>query len=242
MRPARPANHAACTRTIEVRTRAASRRSLSAGASATPVAPCPCCSVTAPPPSDAILGRDAPAGHRHQTSCDARRGTLASRTDGHTSLSRSRAAQDARIIRWAETRARASGVASAAAGACRFEQREAFGSPHAPAARHSSMIRSCHSWRWALPWWQGGVMRQLKHPATIISMVALFAALSGGAVAGTLVSGAQLKNHSIAANKLTAGGDWPAGRGARARGLCAGLLARRARSARGGRLSARRAL
>jgi hypothetical protein len=47
-------------------------------------------------------------------------------------------------------------------------------------------------------------MRHLKHPATIVSMVALFAALSGGAIAGTLISGSQIKNHSISAKKLTA--------------------------------------
>jgi hypothetical protein len=48
-------------------------------------------------------------------------------------------------------------------------------------------------------------MRHLRHPATVVSIVALFAALSGGAIAGTLISGSQIKNHSIAAKKLTAG-------------------------------------
>jgi hypothetical protein len=46
-------------------------------------------------------------------------------------------------------------------------------------------------------------MRHFKHPATIISTVALFAALSGGAIAGTVISGTQIKNHSIPAKKLT---------------------------------------
>jgi hypothetical protein len=48
-------------------------------------------------------------------------------------------------------------------------------------------------------------MRHLRHPATVVSIVALFAALSWGAIAGTLISGSQIKNHSIAAKKLTAG-------------------------------------
>jgi hypothetical protein len=47
-------------------------------------------------------------------------------------------------------------------------------------------------------------MRHLKHPATVIATVALFAALSGGAIAGTVISGNQIKNHSIPAKKLTA--------------------------------------
>ena len=46
-------------------------------------------------------------------------------------------------------------------------------------------------------------MSRLKHPATIIAMVALFAAFSGGAVAGTLISGSQIRNHTIPAKKLT---------------------------------------
>jgi hypothetical protein len=37
-------------------------------------------------------------------------------------------------------------------------------------------------------------MRHLKHPATVIATVALFAALSGGAIAGTLISGSEIKN------------------------------------------------
>jgi len=49
-------------------------------------------------------------------------------------------------------------------------------------------------------------MKNLKHPATIIAMLALLVALgSGAAVAGGLISGASIKNHSIPANKLTAG-------------------------------------
>lgn len=46
-------------------------------------------------------------------------------------------------------------------------------------------------------------MRDLKHPATIIALVALSAALSGGAIAGTLISGSQIRDHSIPAKKLT---------------------------------------
>jgi hypothetical protein len=46
-------------------------------------------------------------------------------------------------------------------------------------------------------------MQAWKHPALIVSIVALFAALSGGAIAGTLISGSQIKNHSIPAKKLT---------------------------------------
>ena len=47
-------------------------------------------------------------------------------------------------------------------------------------------------------------MKQLKHPATIIAAIALFAALSGGAGAAmtTLISGSQIKNGSIPVNKL----------------------------------------
>lgn len=48
-------------------------------------------------------------------------------------------------------------------------------------------------------------MRHLRHPATVIAIVALFAALSGGAIAGTMISGSQIKNHSIPAKKLTPG-------------------------------------
>ena len=49
-------------------------------------------------------------------------------------------------------------------------------------------------------------MKHLKHPATIIAAIALFAALSGGAGAAmtTLISGSQIKNHSIPVNKLSA--------------------------------------
>jgi hypothetical protein len=48
------------------------------------------------------------------------------------------------------------------------------------------------------------LMKGLKHPATIIAVVALFVALGGGAaLASGLVSGSQIENHSIAAKKLT---------------------------------------
>jgi hypothetical protein len=48
-------------------------------------------------------------------------------------------------------------------------------------------------------------MKHLKHPATIIASLALFVALGGGAwaAANSLISGSQIKNHSIAAKKLT---------------------------------------
>lgn len=46
-------------------------------------------------------------------------------------------------------------------------------------------------------------MKQLKHPATIVAMLAMFVALSGGALASGLISGSQIKNHSIAEKKLT---------------------------------------
>ena len=48
-------------------------------------------------------------------------------------------------------------------------------------------------------------MKYLKHPATIIAMVALFIALGGGAAAyaSGLISGSKIKNHSIPATKLT---------------------------------------
>ena len=47
-------------------------------------------------------------------------------------------------------------------------------------------------------------MKRLKHPATIIASLALFVALGGGAWgASTLISGSHIKNHSIAAKKLT---------------------------------------
>lgn len=46
-------------------------------------------------------------------------------------------------------------------------------------------------------------MKQLKHPATIIATLALFVGLAGGAYAGGLIDGSQIKNHTIAAKKLT---------------------------------------
>jgi hypothetical protein len=48
-------------------------------------------------------------------------------------------------------------------------------------------------------------VKQLKHPATIIAAVALFASLGGGAVAYATgaINGALIKNHSIATKKLT---------------------------------------
>jgi hypothetical protein len=46
-------------------------------------------------------------------------------------------------------------------------------------------------------------MKHLKHPATLIAALALFVALGGGAWASVLMSGSQIKNHSIAAKKLT---------------------------------------
>lgn len=48
-------------------------------------------------------------------------------------------------------------------------------------------------------------MNHLKHPATIIAAVALFVAIGGGtaAYASGLISGSQIKNHSIPAKKLT---------------------------------------
>jgi len=46
-------------------------------------------------------------------------------------------------------------------------------------------------------------MKQLKHPATVIAALALFVALGGGAWASGLISGANIRNHSIAATKLT---------------------------------------
>lgn len=48
-------------------------------------------------------------------------------------------------------------------------------------------------------------MKYLRHPATIIAAIALFVALGGGAAwASGLISGSQIKNHSIPAKKLTA--------------------------------------
>ncbi len=48
-------------------------------------------------------------------------------------------------------------------------------------------------------------MKHLKHPATIIAAIALFAALGGGAAAyaSGLIPGSRIKNHSIPAKKLT---------------------------------------
>ena len=48
-------------------------------------------------------------------------------------------------------------------------------------------------------------MRFLKHPATVIATVALVIAVGGGtaAYASGLIDGSQIKNHSIAAKKLT---------------------------------------
>jgi len=47
-------------------------------------------------------------------------------------------------------------------------------------------------------------VKHFKHPATIIALIALFAALSGGAGAAmsTLISGSKIKNASIPLNKL----------------------------------------
>lgn len=47
-------------------------------------------------------------------------------------------------------------------------------------------------------------MNSWKHPATIIAAIALFVALGGGAFAAVVINGSQIKNHSIAAKKLTA--------------------------------------
>src|SRR5262249_5181389 len=48
-------------------------------------------------------------------------------------------------------------------------------------------------------------MKRLKHPAMIVAVVALFVAAGGGtaAYASGLINGSQIKNHSIAATKLT---------------------------------------
>ena len=48
-------------------------------------------------------------------------------------------------------------------------------------------------------------MKSLKHPATVIAALALFVALGSGAWASGLISGSHIKNHSIAAKKLTQG-------------------------------------
>jgi hypothetical protein len=49
-------------------------------------------------------------------------------------------------------------------------------------------------------------MKLLKHPATVIAALALFAALSGvaGATVSGMISGSQIKNHSIPVTKLSA--------------------------------------
>lgn len=48
-------------------------------------------------------------------------------------------------------------------------------------------------------------MKAWKHPATLIASLALFVALgSGAALASGLISGAQIRNHSIPEKKLTA--------------------------------------
>jgi hypothetical protein len=48
-------------------------------------------------------------------------------------------------------------------------------------------------------------VKPLTHPATIIAALALFVAFGGGAAAyaSGLISGSQIKNHSIAEKKLT---------------------------------------
>jgi hypothetical protein len=47
-------------------------------------------------------------------------------------------------------------------------------------------------------------VKHLRHPATVIAAVALFVALGGGAAwASGLISGSQIKNHSIAEKKLS---------------------------------------
>jgi hypothetical protein len=48
-------------------------------------------------------------------------------------------------------------------------------------------------------------VKRLRHPATVIAALALFVALGGGtaAYASGLISGSQIKNHSISEKKLT---------------------------------------
>lgn len=48
-------------------------------------------------------------------------------------------------------------------------------------------------------------MKELRHPATIIAALALFLTLGGGAYAAAtgLISGSQIRNHSIPVTKLT---------------------------------------
>lgn len=48
-------------------------------------------------------------------------------------------------------------------------------------------------------------MKNLRHPATVIAAIALFVALGSGAWASAVISGSHIKNHSIAAKKLTKG-------------------------------------
>ena len=48
-------------------------------------------------------------------------------------------------------------------------------------------------------------MKNLRHPATVIAAIALFVSLGSGAWASGLISGAHIKNHSIAKKKLTNG-------------------------------------
>jgi Collagen triple helix repeat (20 copies) len=46
-------------------------------------------------------------------------------------------------------------------------------------------------------------MKGLRHPATAVSVLALFVALGGTAYASGLIRGSQIKNHTIAEAKLT---------------------------------------
>jgi hypothetical protein len=50
---------------------------------------------------------------------------------------------------------------------------------------------------------EGFLVKQFKHPATVVAALALFFALGGGAWASGLISGSKIKNHSISAKKLT---------------------------------------
>jgi hypothetical protein len=50
---------------------------------------------------------------------------------------------------------------------------------------------------------EGFLVKQFKHPATVVAALALFFALGGGAWASGLISGSKIKNHSIPAMKLT---------------------------------------
>src|SRR5437868_15277703 len=64
---------------------------------------------------------------------------------------------------------------------------------------------STDSSAWGQPKRGHCLVRFLKHPATVIATVALLVAVGGGtaAYASGLISGSQIKNHSIAAKKLT---------------------------------------